>query len=189
MTEHNGSAGPGSVEQARSEVARSRARISETLDQLEERLADKQQALREKLDVKKRVNDVVDRRPLGAVAAAAGVGFLLGLIGGRGGSDHVMDEDEREELRALLHEARENGGTPTISVGRSHPSFWQETRAQLVGALTATLIAAVAERLRPHEQTHTNVVEDGDLEPGPRRRPSKRRRRAPDPELDELDFD
>jgi ElaB/YqjD/DUF883 family membrane-anchored ribosome-binding protein len=189
MAEHTDPGEPNTVEQARAEVARSRARISDTLDELEDRLVDKQHALREKLDVKKRLNDIIEKRPLVAVGAVAGLGFLLGLIGGRGGTDAGMDDDEREELRELLREARANGDTPSISVGRSHPSFWQETRAQLVGALTAALVTAVAERLRPHGEAGATSTVDNEPEHGPRRRPARRRPPALDPDLDELDLD
>ena len=173
---------PRGVEQAREEVVRSRARISETLDQLEGRLVDKKHELRDKLDVKKRVHDAVDKRPLAAVGVAAGVGFLLGILGGGKGGHGDADS---EELRELLREARENGDAPAISVGRQHPSFWQEARAQLVGALTAALVTAVAERMRPHDQRE----HDPEPELGPRRRPPRRRRPAPDAALDELDMD
>lgn len=145
---------PATIEQARAHIEASRARISETLDEIEERLVEKRVALREKLDVKKRVLDEVEARPLRSVAIAAGVGFLVGMIG-RGRSSERFDDDDRDELRELLSEMRashDDDDVAHVSIGRSHPSFWQETRAQLVGALTAALVAAVAERLRPREE-------------------------------------
>src|SRR5690606_1880459 len=142
---------PETTEQARAHIEASRARISEKLDEIEERLVEKRVALREKLDVKKRLLNHVDEKPLRSVAIAAGVGFLLGTIGRRRSRGHV-DAHEREELRELLREARESGeDLPSVSIGRAHPTFWQEARAQLVGALTAALVAAVTERLRPRE--------------------------------------
>lgn len=142
---------PATIEQARAHIEASRARISETLDEIEERLVEKRVALREKLDVRKRLLNHVDEKPLRSVAIAAGVGFLLGMIGRRRSRGHV-DAHEREELRELLREARESGeDLPSVSIGRAHPTFWQEARAQLVGALTAALVAAVTERLRPRE--------------------------------------
>lgn len=142
---------PATIEQARAHIEASRARISETLDEIEGRLAEKRVELREKLDVRKRLLDEVEEKPLRSVAIAAGVGFLVGMIGRRRAHDHVS-ADERDELRELLREAREDGDpSPSISIGRSHPTFWQETRAQLVGALTTVIVAAVAERLRPRE--------------------------------------
>lgn len=142
---------PATIEQARAHIEASRARISETLDEIEERLVEKRVELREKLDVKKRVLDQVEEMPLRSVAIAAGVGFLLGMVGRRHRRDRIR-RDEHDELRGLLREAHEDGDdAPSISIGRAHPTFWQETRAQLVGALTAALVAAVSERLRPRE--------------------------------------
>lgn len=143
---------PATIEQARAQVEASRARISETLDEIEERLTEKRVELREKLDVRKRVLDEVETKPLRTVAIAAGVGFLVGLIGRRRRRERI-DEGDRDELRELLREAREHGDDDVhpISIGRAHPSFWQEARAQLVGALTAALVAAVTERMRPRE--------------------------------------
>src|SRR5690606_1414776 len=133
---------PATIEQARAHIEASRARISETLDEIEERLTEKRVELREKLDVRKRLLDEVEEKPLRSVAIAAGIGFLVGMIGRRRSHDHVS-ADERDELRELLRE--EGDDSPSISIGRSHPTFWQETRAQLVGALTTVLVAAVAE--------------------------------------------
>lgn len=151
MPEHPMAGEPATIEQARAHIEASRARISETLDEIEERLSEKRVELREKLDVKKRLLDHVDEKPLSSVAIAAGVGFLFGMIGRRRSRDRVS-ESERDELRELLRESRESGEElPSVSIGRAHPTFWQETRAQLVGALTAALVAAVTERLRPRE--------------------------------------
>ncbi len=143
---------PATIEQARAQVEASRARISETLDEIEERLVEKRVELREKLDVRKRVLDEVEAKPLRTVAIAAGVGFLVGMIGRRRRRERI-DAVDREELAELLRDAREqgDGDVRPVSVGRPHPSFWQEARAQLVGALTAALVAAVTERLRPRE--------------------------------------
>ncbi len=142
---------PATIEQARAHIEASRARISETLDEIEERLFEKRVELREKLDVRKRLLDEVEARPLRSVAIAAGVGFLVGMIGRRR-SRRQVSADERDELRELLREAHEeDDAARPISIGRAHPTFWQETRAQMVGALTAALVAAVTERLRPRE--------------------------------------
>jgi len=144
---------PATIEQARAHIEASRARISETLDEIEERLVEKRVELREKLDVKKRLLDQVEEMPLRSVAIAAGVGFLLGMVG-RGRRRDRIRREEHDEIRGLLHDAHEHGDdAPAISIGRSHPTFWQETRAQLVGALTAALVAAVSERMRPREVT------------------------------------
>lgn len=163
---------PATIEQARAHVEESRARLSETLDEIEDRLVEKRLELQEKLDVKKRVRERVDRKPLTMVAVAAGAGFLIGLIGRRRRAHAEREPVDRDELRALLRETREEDGehddVHEVHVGRAHPSFWQEARAQLVGALTAALVAAVSERMRP---------------------PAGERSARRDPEPDEDDFD
>lgn len=169
-----------SIEQARAQVEQSRARIADTLDDIEERLLEKRHELQERLDVRKRVREQIDREPLLALAAAAGVGFLAGMIGRRRTA-------ERDELRAML-DADDDGEIDdirSISIGRSHPGFWHEMRGQLVGALTATLVAAIADRLRPHadvvalsteasdEDDDDDALDDDPIDP---RRPPRRRR-------------
>lgn len=174
------------IAQARAHVEQSRARISDTLDDIEERLLEKRHELQEKLDVRKRMREQIDREPLVAVAAAAGAGFLVGLMGRR----RRRGAAEQAELRALLEaqDYDESGDVRSVSVGHSHPSFWQETRAQLVGALTAALVAAIAERLRPHADVvavaaeSTDDEDDIDTRRPPRRRRPFRSRRGRDDE-------
>jgi ElaB/YqjD/DUF883 family membrane-anchored ribosome-binding protein len=176
---------PATIAQARAQVEQSRARMSETLDEIEDRLVEKRTELREKLNVGKRVREQVDRSPLGAVAIAAGAGFVFGLLGRRRSRRRRNEEVDRDELREMLRESRENGDDDVhnISIGRAHPSFWQEARAQLVGALTAALVAAVSERFRPHADSPRRSAEpagdDWDDEE-PEARPRRRRSAAED---------
>ena len=140
--------GDASLAAARQEVERSRARISGTLDEIEDRIVEKRERLRQRFAIVDRVKDRIERAPLGAVGAAVGVGLLIGMLGGGSDDDEDLDEDDRAELRALLEQARETG-VPlhgAVRVKGGHPSFWQEVRAQLVGAVTATLVAAITER-------------------------------------------
>lgn len=137
-----------SLSAAREEVERSRARISGTLDEIEDRIVEKKERLRQRFAVVDRVKDRIERAPLGAVAAAAGIGLLIGMLGGGDDDDDDLDDEDRAELRALLEQARETG-VPVhgaVRVKGGHPSFWQEVRAQLVGAITAAVVAAITER-------------------------------------------
>ena len=64
----------------RSEIAQTRARMSNTIDEIEVVLVRKKEDLREKLDVFRKVKE----RPLAAVGAALGAGLVLGLLTGGG---------------------------------------------------------------------------------------------------------
>jgi ElaB/YqjD/DUF883 family membrane-anchored ribosome-binding protein len=89
---------PQTVEEAREAVDLSRQRISTTLDALEARIVHGKHTLREKLDVRLQFREQVQRRPLAVVAVAAGLGMLLGSLGG-GADDDSKDGDERRDLK------------------------------------------------------------------------------------------
>lgn len=73
-------------EAVRAEIEQTRARMSDTIDEIEEALARKREQIQERLDVFSRVRE----RPLVFAGAAFGVGLLLGLLTGGG--------DDEEEL-------------------------------------------------------------------------------------------
>lgn len=94
---------PQNVEAARDEIERTRARMSETIGEIETVLVRKKAEIEDRLDVGARIRE----RPLHAVGIVLGAGFLLGLITGGGADD---DDDDRRRLdsdeRAALWEGR-----------------------------------------------------------------------------------
>ena len=73
-------AGPAGPDAVRSEIEQTRARMSDTIDEIEIVLLRKKEDIRQKLDVFRKVKE----RPLAAVGAVFGVGLALGLLTGGG---------------------------------------------------------------------------------------------------------
>lgn len=80
-------------EVARAQIEATRARMSETIDEIEGAILRKKEKLRAKLDVLAPVRE----RPLQTVGAIFGIGLALGLL--TGGDD---DDDEDEATQVLL---------------------------------------------------------------------------------------
>jgi ElaB/YqjD/DUF883 family membrane-anchored ribosome-binding protein len=91
---------PRDPEAARAELERTRARMSDTIDEIEDVLLKKKQDLHDRLDVRARIRD----KPLHAAGIVIGVGFLIGFLTG-GGSD-AKDRRLATDARAALWEAR-----------------------------------------------------------------------------------
>jgi ElaB/YqjD/DUF883 family membrane-anchored ribosome-binding protein len=83
-------------EVARAQIEATRARMSETIDEIEDVLLRKKQRLREKLDVLAPVRE----RPLQAIGTLFGLGLALGLLTGGGGHEEEEEEEEDEEDEA-----------------------------------------------------------------------------------------
>jgi ElaB/YqjD/DUF883 family membrane-anchored ribosome-binding protein len=95
---------------ARAEVERTRARMSATLDEIEDVLLRKKAEIQDRLDWRARVRE----KPLQAAGIALGVGLLLGLLTG-GRRPQLPASNGRAELwearaRRLLRIAREQEG-------------------------------------------------------------------------------
>lgn len=115
--EEEGTDSPQTVDEARDAVARSRERISSTLDALEDRIVEKKHEIQDRVDVLRPVREQIAERPLTAVMAGLAVGALLGALGGgdddeytrrRSGriSGHELDDDERDELKQWRRQRR-----------------------------------------------------------------------------------
>jgi len=77
-------------ELARAEIAQTRARMSETIDEIEDALLRRKERIQNRMDLLAPVRE----RPLQAAAVALGAGLLLGLL--TGGGDDEEDEDDLE---------------------------------------------------------------------------------------------
>jgi ElaB/YqjD/DUF883 family membrane-anchored ribosome-binding protein len=129
----DGGSEPRTVGEARQAVERSRQRISTTIDALEDRIVDKKHEVQDRLDVLRRARDQVRRRPLLAVAVAAGAGMLLGSLGGRGREDIEYEADDGQ--RVVRAEPRE-------------ASLMDALKYQLAGAVASAIGAAIMARVK-----------------------------------------
>ena len=115
LPEHASPGTPGAIaasddpDLVREEIERTRARMSSTIDSIEEALLRKRAQIEEKLDVTAPVRERVQEKPLLYAGGVFGAGLLLGFL--TGGKDD--DREEIEELRALVR----RGAVPTLEVG------------------------------------------------------------------------
>ncbi len=120
---------PRNVDAARDEIERTRARMSETIGEIETVLVQKRAEIEDRLDVGARIRE----RPLHAVGIVLGAGLLLGLLTGGGGSDED-DEEKRRRLaadhRASLWEGR---ARRLLAIARAQEEELEELEAAAVG--------------------------------------------------------
>jgi ElaB/YqjD/DUF883 family membrane-anchored ribosome-binding protein len=88
-------------ELARAEIEMTRSRMSETIDEIEDRLIEKRERLQDRMDVLAPVRE----NPLPSVGIALGAGLLFGLLTG-GGDDYREDAHEHWEDRSDTWETR-----------------------------------------------------------------------------------
>ncbi len=102
---------------ARDEIERTRARMSETIDEIEEALLRKKADLRERFDVGARLRE----KPLAVVGVALGAGLILGLLtgGGKAGRRKADRERAEREARASRWERR---ARRLLSIARAQES-------------------------------------------------------------------
>lgn len=154
---------PANVDAARSDIERTRERMSETIDEIENVLLRKREEIRSRLDLLGRARE----RPFVAVGIAAGSGLLLGLLtGGRTKGRTNADAErqttiwkdrshrlleiaqrQRDELEAL--EARVTELTGRLERGRrrgraARPSPESESRLDEIRARVSDRVDAFA---------------------------------------------
>jgi ElaB/YqjD/DUF883 family membrane-anchored ribosome-binding protein len=157
---------PQTVGEARDAIERSRARISSTLDQIEDRIVEKKHELREKVDIVRPVRERIRLRPLAAVAVAVGIGAILGSLGGgsaddeelgirRSGRSRSLSDDERRELRAWRRERRQrlharlrDDDDDNAGHRSARDSRMDALRGQLMGAVSTAVTAAITSRVK-----------------------------------------
>jgi ElaB/YqjD/DUF883 family membrane-anchored ribosome-binding protein len=142
---------PRSADAARAEIERTRTRMSETIDEIEDVLLRKKEQFRDTLDVRARIRE----KPLHAAGIVLGAGLLLGLLtggGSRPGPSPADDgraslweararrllaiareqEDEIDELEAAVADLAEAGDVWVEADWEEAPSRWTELRDALV---------------------------------------------------------
>jgi ElaB/YqjD/DUF883 family membrane-anchored ribosome-binding protein len=121
---------PRTVDEARDAVERSRERISSTLDALEDRIVEKKHELKDRANVLRPVRERIVERPFTAVAVAAGVGALLGSLGG--------GDDDGDTVPGRSGRSRRSGlsGPPVSADDRSEMRRWRRTRRERLGSLS-----------------------------------------------------
>jgi hypothetical protein len=88
----DGSEGPVVID-AKEEIQATRARISDTIDEIEGKILQKKERIEQRLDVLAPVRD----RPLRVLGAVFGAGLALGLLTGGGRDDEERDDGDGEE--------------------------------------------------------------------------------------------
>lgn len=90
---------------ARAEIEQTRARMSDTIDEIESVLVRKKEHIQDRLDVLSPIRE----RPLPSLGAAFGAGLLLGLVTGGGDDDDADYAPSRRARRAEYHHDDEDG--------------------------------------------------------------------------------
>lgn len=154
---------PRTVDEARYAVERSRERISSTLDQLEDRIVEKKHELQDRVDVLRPVRVQIIERPFTAIAVAAGVGALLGSLGGshdehehdddrasrRRRAEGYLGDEDRAELREWRRARRDRlRAHSSADDAEEHDSRFSDLRHQLMGAVTTAIGSALTARVR-----------------------------------------
>ena len=134
LPEHSSAVAPGIIaatgdpDTVRSEIERTRARMSSTIDSIEEALLRKKSQLEERLDVTAPVRERVRSNPWGAVAAVFGAGLLLGYITGDSDDD---DDRPRRHVRNAALGAGALGYDVELDQGQAaYQADWQQRASQ-----------------------------------------------------------
>jgi hypothetical protein len=122
---------PKDPDAARAEIERTRARMSETIDEIEDALLRKKVELRERLDIGARIRE----RPLQTAGAVLCAGVLLGFLTGGARAPAVVVESDRSALW-------EKRARRLLAIARA-----QETDIEELEAVVAGLALAEAESM------------------------------------------
>lgn len=140
---------PATTDEARRAIEETRGRISATLDEIEDRIGEARENIREKMDVARPIRTRMRRNPLPGIGIAFGAGILLGLLtgGGKKGERHEMlGEDEREALRRWRAERRDRLRERSRR-GRGE-SGGPSLARQIGGAVASAVIAGLMTRAK-----------------------------------------
>jgi hypothetical protein len=120
---------------AKEEIQATRARISDTIDEIEGKILQKKERIEERLDVLAPVRE----RPFRVLGAVFGVGLALGLL--TGGGDEDEDRDEEEDDASDLAELWEGRARRLLRIAREQEEEIESLRERLGrGAGRAVLV-------------------------------------------------
>ncbi len=120
LPEHAGAGRPGQIaatddpDVARREIEATRARMSDTIDSIEEVLLRKKERLQERMDFMAPVRQRVDERPLLIFGGVFAAGLLLGYLTGE------SDDDEGSDVRELVQALRAGSVGVGVDVDSQH---------------------------------------------------------------------
>jgi hypothetical protein len=129
---------PADVAAAREEVARTRAYISDTIEEIETRIAAPVVAVKERLDIVQ----LVRNHPWPALAAAIGAGVLVSASGADAKAASIAKATAADASAAAVRAAR---GLPDTARGAAHGAA--RAASSYVDGLAGTLLLAVIRRL------------------------------------------
>lgn len=148
---------PQTTEEALLAAEESRGRISATLDEIEDRIDETREQIREKANVLRPVRSRIRENPLPMIGAAAGAGLVLGLLTGGEDEEHekkrMLDKDARRELREWRAERRERmrehlgRGRREAALHEEGPSMLGHLAGTLASAAMAGLVARMRDRV------------------------------------------
>ncbi len=143
---------PKTTEEALLAAEESRGRISATLDEIEDRIDETREQIREKANVLRPVRSRIRENPLPMIGAAAGAGLVLGLL--TGGEEHekkrMLDKDARRDLREWRAERRERM-REHLDRERREAAMHEEGPSMLghlAGTLASAAMAGLVARMR-----------------------------------------
>jgi hypothetical protein len=144
------------ISAARHDVIHAREMLSDTIDEIEQTLTAPVRAVRDRLDVRR----LVQNHPWAALAVAVGTGALVSSSGADARAASLAAERAREGAAAGLRLARD-GGAAGVRIAREAPARGRGVIGAAVDALgvklTVSLIDALREPRTPDAESATVV--------------------------------
>jgi hypothetical protein len=135
------------ISAARDDVQRARARISDTVAELEARVTAPVRAVKERLDVGRAIQD----HPWAALTTAVAVGVIVAASR----ADRRAAALAAEAARAGAAKARE-GGAAGVRMAREAPSRSRSAIASMIDSIGASVAVSVIDALRRPSAAHAD---------------------------------